>query len=52
MAATAAAVVTTTAAGATPPLLKALAVLVGWIVIAGSCIRSLPQIIRILKNKR
>jgi hypothetical protein len=30
----------------------ALATLVGWLVIAGSCVRSLPQILRILKNRR
>lgn len=30
--------------------MSTLAVVVGWLVIAGSCIRSLPQILRILKN--
>lgn len=38
-------------AGASPATASA-AVLVGWLVIAGSCIRSLPQILRILKNNR
>lgn len=33
-------------------LLHGLAVLVGWLVVAGSCIRSLPQILRILRNRR
>lgn len=32
--------------------MQAAAVVVGWLVIAGSCIRSLPQILRILKNRR
>lgn len=34
------------------PAAAVLAVAVGWLVIAGSCIRSLPQILRILRNKR
>lgn len=29
-----------------------VAVAVGWAVIAGSCIRSLPQVLRILKSNR
>lgn len=41
-----------TAAPASGGLAAKLAVVVGWLVIAGSCIRSLPQILRILKNKR
>ncbi|KAL4420223.1 hypothetical protein ABPG77_011047 [Micractinium sp. CCAP 211/92] len=45
---------TAAAAAAAPasanPLVSTLAVVVGWLVIAGSCIRSLPQILRILKN--
>ncbi|PSC70826.1 Mannose-P-dolichol utilization defect 1 [Micractinium conductrix] len=48
--AAAAAVATAAATPAASPLVASLAVLVGWLVIAGSCIRSLPQILRILRN--
>ena len=50
-AAAAAAAGAAAATGASPAAATA-AVLVGWLVIAGSCIRSLPQILRILKNNR
>ena len=35
-----------------PSIATAIAVVIGWLVIAGSCVRSLPQILRILKNRR
>ncbi|KAI7842633.1 hypothetical protein COHA_003737 [Chlorella ohadii] len=49
--ATAATAAAAAAAPAGGSLAAKLAVVVGWLVIAGSCIRSLPQILRILKNK-
>lgn len=52
MAAAAAAAGAAAAPAAANPLVSTLAVVVGWLVIAGSCIRSLPQILRILKNNR
>ncbi|KAI3437898.1 hypothetical protein D9Q98_000343 [Chlorella vulgaris] len=50
-AAAAAAAAVAPAAAQASPFASASAVAVGWLVIAGSCIRSLPQILRILKNK-
>lgn len=32
--------------------MQGMAEVIGWLVIAGSCVRSLPQIVRIIKNKR
>lgn len=52
MAAAAAAATACATPAASSPLVSTLAVVVGWLVIAGSCIRSLPQILRILKNNR
>lgn len=31
--------------------MQGMAEVIGWLVIAGSCVRSLPQIVRIIKNK-
>ena len=39
-------------APSSPPAVAVFAVVVGWLVIAGSLFRSVPQISRILKNKR
>jgi mannose-P-dolichol utilization defect protein 1 len=39
------------AAATSPTVLSIVAIVIGWLVIVGSTIRSLPQIIRILKNK-
>jgi ABC-type multidrug transport system permease subunit len=43
---------TVAAATGASPLVSVIAVVVGWLVIAGSIFRSVPQIARIIKKKR